>query len=76
MPRYYFHVRHDDYQPDDVGEDLPDRHAAWKEATVVAGRMLQDLDGRLRPGHDWQLEVADESNHPVFKLVIAAQPVR
>ncbi|QPF83905.1 hypothetical protein IC762_30290 [Bradyrhizobium genosp. L] len=75
MPRYYFHIRHDEYKPDHDGEELPDRHAAWKEATIMAGAMLQDLDGKLRPGHDWQLEVADEFNNPIFRLVIAAEPV-
>jgi hypothetical protein len=29
------------------GEELADRHAAWCEATITAGQILQDLDGRL-----------------------------
>jgi hypothetical protein len=57
MPRYYFHIRHDTYLPDEEGEDLPDKHAAWREATVMAAQMLQGIDGKLQPGHDWQMEV-------------------
>jgi hypothetical protein len=28
---------------DQEGEELPDKHAAWKEATVMAGQTLQSL---------------------------------
>jgi hypothetical protein len=27
-----------------VGDEFDDRHAAWKEATITAGQMLQSLD--------------------------------
>ena len=71
--RYFFHIRHDRHEPDLVGADLPDHHAAWREATKTAGAILQDLDGRIRPGHDWQMEVADESRRVLFRLMISAQ---
>jgi hypothetical protein len=41
---------HDRPEIDHEGEELPDKHAAWKEATVIAGQTLQDLDGKLQPG--------------------------
>ncbi|MET4719438.1 hypothetical protein ABIF63_003544 [Bradyrhizobium japonicum] len=50
MPRYFFHITHERTEIDDVGEELPDKHPAWKEATVTAGQMLQGIDGKLRPG--------------------------
>ncbi|WP_441465704.1 hypothetical protein [Bradyrhizobium xenonodulans] len=31
---------------------MPDKHAAWKEATVTAGQILQGLDGKLTPTMD------------------------
>jgi hypothetical protein len=46
MPRYFFHVYHDQSELDYEGEELPDKHAAWKEATVMAGQTLQSLDGK------------------------------
>jgi len=73
MPRYYFHIRHDTYLPDEEGEELPDKHAAWREATVMAGQMLQGIDGKLQPGHDWQMEVTDEFANPLYPLVISAE---
>ena len=76
MPRYFFNVQHDIHQPDYEGEELPDKHAAWKEGTVIAGQILQDIDGKLRPGHDWRLEITDEFRNPLFVLHISAQKPR
>jgi hypothetical protein len=66
MPRYFFNVYHDRTELDEEGEELPDAQAAWREATVTAGQIIQDLDGRLRPGHDWRLEVTDEFANPLY----------
>jgi hypothetical protein len=73
MPRYFFNVFHDTRNLDEVGEELADQHAAWKEATVMAGQILQSLDGRLKPGHDWRMEVEDEFRNPLFLLQISAE---
>ncbi|MEY9137086.1 hypothetical protein ABIE79_008553 [Bradyrhizobium diazoefficiens] len=50
MPRYFFHITHERTEIDRVGADLPDKHAAGKEATVTAGQILQGIDGNLVPG--------------------------
>ena len=34
MPRYFFHIYHERVELDYDGEELPDKHAAWHEATV------------------------------------------
>ena len=73
MPRYFFHIHHDGDHPDLEGEELPDAHAAWKEATVTAGQMIQDIDGKLRPGHDWRLQVTDEFANTLFELQVTAR---
>jgi hypothetical protein len=75
MPRYFFNIHHDDKQIDDIGEDLLDDHAAWKEATVTAGQILQSLDGRLKPGHDWRMEVVDAGGNALFVLQITAKKI-
>ena len=38
MPRYFFHVYHERAELDYEGKVLPDKHAAWQEATVMAGQ--------------------------------------
>ncbi len=39
MPRYFFHIYHEHAELDYEGEELPDEHVAWQEATVMAGRL-------------------------------------
>ncbi|MCJ9700017.1 DUF6894 family protein [Bradyrhizobium sp. SHOUNA76] len=73
MPRYYLNVTHEHTQIDRVGEDLPDKHAAWKEATVMAGQTLQGIDGKLVPGREWRMEVKDEFQNILFVLHINAE---
>jgi hypothetical protein len=76
MPWYFFHVRHDRSVEDYEGEELPDKHAAWKEATVTAGHLLQDLDGDLTPAREWRMVVTDEFQNPLFVLQISAKVPR
>jgi pyruvate kinase len=73
MPRYFFHIHHHTVEIDDVGELLADRHAAWHEATITAGQMLQSLDGNLTPERAWRMEVTDESQNAIFILHIHAE---
>ena len=73
MPRYFFNVYHDRAELDAEGEELPDMQAAWREATVTAGQIIQDLDGKLRPGgKDWRLEVTDEFANPLYVIHVSA----
>lgn len=73
MPRYFFHVHHERHELDDIGEELPDKNAAWEEATKTAGQILQGLDGRLTPKRDWTMEVTDEFANVLFRLHISAE---
>ena len=73
MPLYFFRVYHNGPSRDEVGEEFPDHRTAWKEATAMAGETLKDLDGALKPGHDWSLEVTDASARVLFSLVVSAE---
>lgn len=73
MPRYYFNIFHERVEEDLVGEELADQHAAWAEATVTAGRLLQSLDGKLQPGRDWRMEVTDEFANPLYVIQVSAK---
>ena len=55
MARYFFHTFHDRAEIDHVGEELPDKHAAWREATRTAGQILQGINGRLEPDREWRM---------------------
>lgn len=74
MPRYFFNVHSGaDRHIDEVGEELPDKHAAWHEATTSAGESIKDLDGKLQPGTKWRMEVLDEFRHRLYTLLLAAR---
>jgi hypothetical protein len=73
MPCYFFNVRAERPSIDEEGEELPDRHAAWNEATKMAGEMIRDIDGQLKPGQGWELEVTDEFRNPLYVLSVRAR---
>jgi len=74
MPRYYFNILNLNLSIiDDVGEELPDKEAAWRQATITAGELFKDVDGRLRPGQEWALEVTDEVRRPIYLIRIEAK---
>jgi hypothetical protein len=68
MARYFFHTFHDRAEIDHVGEELPDKHAAWREATRTAGQILQGINGRLEPDREWRMEVMDEFQNALYVL--------
>jgi hypothetical protein len=73
MPRYFFRIYHDRAELDREGEELPDKHAAWREATITAGQTLQGIDGKLKPGHGCRMEVTDEFQNTLYVLHISAE---
>jgi hypothetical protein len=72
MPRYYFNIHNVSPSTDDMGEELRDNEAAWRQATVVAGEIFEEVDGKFRPGQDWSLEVTDEAHKPIYVIKIEA----
>jgi hypothetical protein len=76
MPRYFFNVHHESASIDTVGKELPDKHAARKEATVATGETICDIDGRLQPGREWRLEVTDEFANPLYVIHVSAEQPR
>ena len=75
MPRYLFNTFDGRHFVDSQGEELPDKYAAWAEATRTAGEILRDLDGRLEVGSTWRLEVTDELRNPLFVIHVHAEKV-
>jgi hypothetical protein len=73
MPRYCFNIHYGRTSIDTVAEELPDKHAAWREATIVAGDTIRDLDGRLQPGRECRLEVKDEFANPLHVIHVSAE---
>jgi hypothetical protein len=74
MPRYYFHIAHGNGPKAlNGGIDLPDKEAAWIEATSACGEIIRDLNGGLRPGDAWRMIVKDETGMDIFHLELSTR---
>jgi hypothetical protein len=70
VPRYFFNIHGIRPSIDEEGEELPDDEVAWHEATVIAGEIFRDIDGKFRPEQEWSLEVTDERRQPLYKSAL------
>jgi len=72
MPLYFFKFsRAPELEPGpfkNEGLDLVDDNAAWEEATTACGEKLREMDGSLRPGDGWKMEVTDADGKAIFAL--------
>jgi hypothetical protein len=67
MPNFGFHIRHGNHSSyHDV--DLPDVHAAHKEATMIFGDMARDVAAHLSETPEWRMDASDESGKSLFRL--------
>jgi hypothetical protein len=71
MPRYFFNVTQGE-QPRKADEGM-DLEAAWEEATTACGEMIKELDGNLKAGPEWRMEVTKESGAVVYRLRFSAE---
>jgi hypothetical protein len=55
------------------GVELADDRAAWVEATTACGEILRDLDGDLKAGSEWRMEVTRESGEMVYRLTFITE---
>ena len=76
MPRYFFDVHDSSPRMDEVGEELPNDEAAWREATTTAGEIFKDVNGKMQPGQDWELDVADQDRNPLFLIHISTKKLK
>jgi hypothetical protein len=76
MPRYFFNIHREKIPTLDVlGEELPHDEAAWREATIIAGELFKDIDGKFRPGQEWGLEVTDARRNPLYFIRVSAEEI-
>jgi hypothetical protein len=76
MPTYFYNVHNVQPSTDHAGVVLKDDEAAWKEATLLAGDLFKDIDGKFRPGQEWTLEVTDEQRRPLYFIVVNARKTK
>ena len=76
MPRYFFHVQNVPPTQDAIGEELASDESGWHEATVLAGEIFKDVDGRIRPGQAWGIDVADQNGASLFQIRIDTKKLK
>jgi hypothetical protein len=74
MPLYFFCIRNGRYSgASDLGTELPDHDAAWKELTSVCGDLVGGISRKLRENSEWQMELLNETSKPVFRIRLIAE---
>jgi|SRR5438270_9849349 hypothetical protein len=75
MPLYFFRIA-DGEGASRIARDgieLADDSAAWEEATTACGEMLRDLDGALKAGSEWRMEVTRGSGEILYRLTFSTE---
>lgn len=75
MPLYIYRITYGDGAPPwrHEGVELADDDAAWVEATTACGEMLRDLNGALRAGPEWRMEVTRQSGEVLYRLTFVGE---
>jgi hypothetical protein len=76
MAHYFFDVHYERPIVDEIGEELADDDAAWREATIIAGELFCEIDRRFRPELEWRLEVKNQHKTPPYVIRIHAETFR
>jgi hypothetical protein len=68
--RYFFNLAGAEYDPDNLGDDLPTMHDARLMAAKVAGELLRDRPGLAWTGEELRVEVTDSDQRVLFTVII------
>jgi hypothetical protein len=72
--RYFFHVVINGSQSGQSdGLLFSDRAAAWREASLSCGEIIREMDGKIEPGCNWQMEVADQTGQAIYRFTFTAE---
>jgi uncharacterized protein DUF6894 len=77
MPLYYFNFSRVPESKSrtfkNEGLELVDNDEAWQEATIACGEKLREIDGSLRPGGGWKMDVTDANGKTIFALTFTTE---
>ena len=74
MPLYFFRIRNGRYSgASSQGTECADRDAAWHELTSVCANLVGGISRKLKLNSEWEMELLDESKHPVFRIRLVAE---
>ena len=74
MPLYFFRIRNEEYaDASDCRSEHADHNAAWTEMTKVCGDLVGSITRKLMQNAEWQMELLDESEKPLFRIRLVAE---
>lgn len=74
MPQYFFRIRNGRYSGmSNNGIEASDSGAAWREMTRVCGDLVGSIARRLKSNSEWQMEMLDEAQKPLFRIRLVAE---
>jgi hypothetical protein len=76
MPHYSFRISQGGQPETNSTADCRDDDAAKREAAGMFADMARDVSERLQSRPDWQIEVADDTGKPIFRIKITAETPR
>ncbi|MCA6112576.1 DUF6894 family protein [Bradyrhizobium cenepequi] len=68
MTRFFFHINGKFPFRDEVGTELRDDRAAWKEALLLT----RDIETSLQPGESWSLDVK-AGDRSLYRISITSE---
>ena len=76
MPQYFFRIRNGRYSGmSDNGIEASDSLSAWTEMTRVCGDLVGGIARRLKSDSEWQTEMLDEAQKPLFRIRLVAETI-
>jgi hypothetical protein len=74
MPLYFFRIRNGRYSgASELGTECADRAEAWRALTNTCADMAAGISRKLRENSEWQMELLDEQQRPVFRIRIVGE---
>ena len=74
MPQYFFRIRNGRYSGmSNTGIEASDSVSAWTEMTRVCGELVGGIARRLKSDSEWQMEMLDEAQKPLFRIRLVAE---
>ena len=77
MPLYFFRVPEGPYSGNcPHGSEYADQDRAWTEMAHVCGDLVGSVSRSLQQNTDWQMELLDEAEMPLFRIRLVAETLK
>jgi Domain of unknown function (DUF6894) len=73
MSQYFFRISHGRFSgASDHGSEFESREYAWSE-TKVCANLVGGISRSLKQNGEWQMELLDEAQKPVFRIRLVGE---